>query len=192
MHDVTIGIQVVEVAACNTTMILEQTLGQIHLGQWDSGSLSDKATHELGVEIHHNLEVTHNPIPEHTKTIPSQVSRLMTLPSTYHSPNTVKRNARELVMGIVSDSSINGHVSKMGLFEQSKKWTLEQRTREESSSPAFPTNRKNQIEPVKLQSSGTAYRGLFSNPMTVKKAFATCRASQLRWGSVMDGWFGGE
>ena len=55
----------------------------------------------------HSFDMTHRPIPEQTKAIPSHVSRLMTLPSTYQSPRTVKRNARELVIGIVSESSVD-------------------------------------------------------------------------------------
>lgn len=95
-------------------------------------------------------------MPAHTKIIPNQVSLEMSLPSAYHSPSTVKRKANEFVMGTVSDNS------------------------------ACPTSKKNQILPVKFSTKGTAYPGLLNRPRTAKKAFAICRDSQERLGSVID------
>jgi len=100
-------------------------------------------------------------MPAQTKIIPSKVSFVMSLPSAYHSPSTVNRNASEFVMGTVRESS------------------------------ACPTSRKNQILPVKLSRRGTAYPGLRSSPMTVKKALAICLDIQDRLGSVIDRCDGG-
>jgi hypothetical protein len=52
------------------------------------------------------FDFTHNRVPPKTRSIPSQVLRDMTLPSTYHSPKTVKRKAMEFVIGTVRESSI--------------------------------------------------------------------------------------
>jgi len=65
-------------------------------------------------------------IPAQTRPMPSQVSRVMSFLSTHHSPKTVKRKASELVIGTVRESS------------------------------AWPTSRKNQILPVKFNTSGIA------------------------------------
>jgi|TARA_R110002003_G_scaffold143_14_gene13292 hypothetical protein len=56
--------------------------------------------------------------------------------SANHSPRTVNKNAREFVMGTVRLNS------------------------------ALPMRMKNQILPVILNKSGTAYAGLLSTPMT--------------------------
>ena len=56
--------------------------------------------------LNHVFDTTHIPMPAHTNAMPNHVSLLMILPSTYQSPNTVKRKASEFVIGIVSDSSI--------------------------------------------------------------------------------------
>lgn len=53
--------------------------------------------------------------------------------------------------------------------------------------PACPTSKKNHMLPVRFITMGTAYPGLLNNPSTVKKAFAICRESQDRFGSVIDG-----
>lgn len=60
----------------------------------------------------------------------------MTFFSAHHSPNTVNMNASELVMGTVKLSS------------------------------ALPIRMKNHMLPVTLSSSGTAYAGRDSTPIT--------------------------
>lgn len=52
-----------------------------------------------------DLLTTQSPIPAQTSVMPIHVSRVITLPSAHHSPNTVNRNARELVIGTVKLNS---------------------------------------------------------------------------------------
>lgn len=86
--------------------------------------------HSISSDLDHlwvyDLDTTHRPIPPQTNAMPIHVSRSISLPSAYHSPRTVNRNANEFVIGTVSDSS------------------------------AWPTSKKNHTLPVKLHNSGIA------------------------------------
>lgn len=59
----------------------------------------------------HALLWTHKAMPTREMTTPAPVPLLTTLPSTYHSPRTVNRNARVLTIGTVRLSSSRGSQS---------------------------------------------------------------------------------
>ena len=75
--------------------------------------------------------------------------------------------------------------------DEKKKGKQKRKKKKGADGPACPTSRKNQILPVKLSRRGTAYPGLRSSPMTVKKALAICLDIQDRLGSVIDRCDGG-
>jgi hypothetical protein len=85
----------------------------------------------------------------------------MTFFSAHHSPSTVNMNAKEFVIGTVKLSS------------------------------ALPINMKNQTLPVTLSSSGTAYAGLLSTPMTAYHMPSTFFFSHELFGSLSEGRWGG-
>src|SRR2546421_6334355 len=120
-------------------------------------------------------------MPAQTRPIPSHVSSVMSFPSTYHSPRTVKRKASEFVIGTVRDSSARP-IQRSGPRDRREGgvWNL----------PAFPTSRKNQTLPDKFNTSGIAYRGLRSRPTILNSILAICRQSQGLLGSVMEGLVG--
>jgi hypothetical protein len=82
---------------------------------------------------------------------------LITFFSAHHSPSTVNRNARELVIGTVRLNS------------------------------ALPMRMKNQILPVTLRSSGTAYAGLLKTPTTAYHMPSTFFLSHELSGSDSEG-----
>jgi hypothetical protein len=86
---------------------------------------------------------------------------LMTFFSAHHSPSTVNINASEFVMGTVKLSS------------------------------ALPISMKNHTLPVMLSSSGTAYAGRDSTPITAYHMPSTFFLSHELFGSVREGRCGG-
>lgn len=125
----------------------------------------------------------------------------MTLPSAHHSPRTVKRNAREFVIGTVRLSSAKGKLSAAVLMHhhqptktppitslfvsqrcpptippqnpKSKTKTKRQKNKKNPPNPpAFPISKKNHTLPVRFTTSGTAYAGLRSRSTTVHAALS--------------------
>lgn len=68
--------------------------------------------HSLVVNSGQSFDHTQSPMPAQTNIMPTHVSLEMILPSAYHSPSTVKRNASEFVMGTVSDNSVSTLLAK--------------------------------------------------------------------------------
>ncbi len=91
---------------------------------------------------------THNAIPTSTHPIPTHVSLPTPFPSATHSPSTVNKNASEFVIGTVRLSS------------------------------ALPISTKNHTLPVTLSSSGIAYAGRESTPMTAYQVVSSLLRSQ--------------
>lgn len=92
-------------------------------------------------------------MPTQTKVMPIQVSLEMSFPSAYHSPSTVKRNARELVMGTVRESSKEATHSQSAYLG---KLPIRGFPCGKGYVPACPTRRKNHMLPVRFITSGTA------------------------------------
>jgi hypothetical protein len=125
------------------------------------------------------LERTQRAMPARTRDMPSQVSGTcqtrhrmvngpmsaipfeMAFPSAHHSPSTVKRNAKELVIGTVRLNSrmpirATPLITSQTRGSQDRKRHL----------PASPTIRKNHTEPLRFMSNGTKYAGLRTKSKT--------------------------
>ena len=100
----------------------------------------------------------------------------MTFPSAHHSPRTVNKNAKELVIGTIRLNSTRKSAYSVSPFLFPNPDSTMPRNQ---NSPAFPINKKNHTLPVKLINSGTAYPGLRSKSKTVYTAFSTFLFTQL-------------